>query len=275
MPIGNNFNFMRPMPQCCCSGNFGFQFPMFQSLFAMFNSMMRPQQTYQNPWAVFGWQPATVAPVINNYNFVYNQQPINPFTSIQSTATPTFTTPTMANPAIDYYNIFMNASSHISSNTQVDDAETTKKTKKKSQNIDVTNLSDTKLAEYGFDTAEKRESFKKLKPEMQKAVVELTEYAISQGMKITYASKRCIFRTRKEQEEIYKHKKKGYAAKPGTSRHEKGEAVDITIVGANCHDKNDPKYKKLAQKWQSMGYTWGGNWKYCEPWHFDLRANNA
>ena len=23
-----------------------------------------------------------------------------------------------------------------------------------------------------------------------------------------------------------------------------------------------------------MGYTWGGNWKHYEPWHFDLREEH-
>ena len=64
---------------------------------------------------------------------------------------------------------------------------------------------------------------------MQHAVVKLTDYAKSEGIKITYKSKRSIFRTRAEQEAIYRTARSGYAAKPGSSRHETGEAVDITI----------------------------------------------
>lgn len=127
------------------------------------------------------------------------------------------------------------------------------------------------LAAYGFDTAEKRDAWNHLVPEMKEAIVALTDYAKSQGIKITYNSKISIFRTYEEQARIYKKSRPGYAAKPGHSRHESGEAVDITIPGADKNNPNDPKYKKLAQFWEGMGYTWGGRWNSCEPWHFDLR----
>jgi LAS superfamily LD-carboxypeptidase LdcB len=222
--------------------------PIMQSPISMFT---------QNPWAMLGWQPANMMPVANNYS-MFNQVN-NPFSV----------------PTTNYYDMFTNAISRNNVSGSVAEVETAKRRANTSKKSNPLNLSDAKLTEYGFDTAEKREGFKKLKPEMQRAVVELTEYALSQGMKIAYASKRCIFRTREDQEKIYNSSKKGYAAKPGKSRHETGEAVDITIVGANSHDKFDPKYQKLAQKWQSMGYTWGGNWKCSEPWHFDLRASKA
>lgn len=155
-----------------------------------------------------------------------------------------------------------------------------KVSKAKSSNINTRNtfsgqklkLSTEELCKMGFDTKEKRDGWNSLKPEMQNAVYKLTKYAESQGIKITYGSKRSIFRTYAEQSAIYKSARKGFAAKPGNSRHESGEAVDITIPGANKNDKNDPKYKKLAQYWENMGYTWGGTWNHCEPWHFDLRA---
>ena len=115
-----------------------------------------------------------------------------------------------------------------------------------SQSFAPMNLSDKQLAEYGFDTPEKRQGFRSLKPEMQHAVVKLTDYAKSEGIKITYKSKRSIFRTRAEQEAIYRTARSGYAAKPGSSRHETGEAVDITIPGANSSNKNDPQYKKIS-----------------------------
>jgi len=134
-------------------------------------------------------------------------------------------------------------------------------------------LSKKELSAYGFDTREKQDAFRHLTPEMQRAVVKLTDYAKSQGIKITYSSKRSIFRTRAEQVNIYKNSRPGFAATPGYSRHESGEAVDITIPGADKDNKNDPKYKKLAAYWQSMGYTWGGKWQHCEPWHFDLRKH--
>lgn len=146
-------------------------------------------------------------------------------------------------------------------------------TTSKSGSYSPLNLSDKQLTAYGFNTREKQDAFRHLTPEMQHAVVKLTDYANSQGIKITYNSKRSIFRTYAEQAQIYRTARPGYAARPGQSRHESGEAIDIKIPGANANNKNDPKYKKLAAYWQSMGYTWGGNWRHCEPWHFDLRRS--
>lgn len=149
------------------------------------------------------------------------------------------------------------------------ESEETKKVIAANSTLPATNE---ELAKYGFDTAEKRDAWNHLKPEMQEAIVKLTDYAESQGIKITYNSKISIFRTYEDQVKIYKNSRSGFAAKPGNSRHESGEAVDITIPGANKNNPNDPQYKKLAQFWMDMGYTWGGKWKSCEPWHFDLRA---
>lgn len=137
-------------------------------------------------------------------------------------------------------------------------------------------LSDAELKRYGFDTPSKVDAFNHLTPKMQRELVDLTKYAESQGIKITYGSKISIFRSYEEQARLYRQKGSRGAAKPGSSLHESGKAVDITIVGANSHDKNDPQYKKLAAYWENKGYRWGGRWGYpgcrtkCEPWHFDL-----
>ncbi len=149
--------------------------------------------------------------------------------------------------------------------------KTDKETAKVISENSILPTTDEELARYGFDTEEKREGFRNLTPEMKEALVKLTDFAISQGIQITYSSKYSIFRTRADQELMYRQSKPGFAAKPGTSRHESGEAVDISIPGANSNNPNDPQYKLLAEYWQDMGYTWGGNWENCEPWHFDIR----
>ena len=243
-----NYNFMPAMPFLGC--NCMPKMQIFPSLFGMFNPIRFTIPSFNtNPWSVFGWQPS-----VNYNNFMSFQQPVNTNYSLFNQPSNLFTVP-----LVDCSNFFNNL----------------KKEKKAANflnNGTPLNLSDAQLTAYGFDTTEKRNGFRQLKPQMQRAVVELSNYAKSQGIKITYASKRSIFRTRSEQEAIYRTARSGYAAKPGSSRHESGEAIDITIPGANKNNKNDPQYRKLAEKWQSMGYTWGGNWKHCEPWHFDLRT---
>lgn len=254
MPI-MNFNFMQPMP--FFGFNFMPQIPMFPSLFGMFNPMQF--NINANPWAMMGWQPSyNYAPVVPNFSLfnqpanLFNAQPVNYFNNC------------------NFYSVAGN-----NNKTKVNSDNTTVKINTTSNKTSPLNLSDSELTAYGFDTPEKRAGFRQLKPQMQRAVIELSDYAKSQGIKITYGSKRSIFRTRAEQEAIYRTTRPGFAAKPGYSRHESGEAVDISIPGANKNSKNDPQYRKLAEKWQSMGYTWGGTWKHCEPWHFDLRPNKG
>ncbi len=138
-------------------------------------------------------------------------------------------------------------------------------------NLPKLQISNERLTQMGFNTASKREGWNSLKPEMQRSLVKLTEYAESKGIKIGYNSKRSIFRTYQEQAQIYKTARKGYAARPGHSRHESGEAVDINILSGN----KEGARKILGQYWEKMGYTWGGRWRHTETWHFDLRPKRA
>lgn len=141
----------------------------------------------------------------------------------------------------------------------------------KKSNLPKLQLSTQRLTEMGFNTASKREGWNSLRPEMQRALVELTRYAESKGIKIGYNSKRSIYRTYNEQAQIYKTARKGYAARPGNSRHESGEAVDINILNGN----KEAARKILGQYWEKMGYTWGGRWRHTETWHFDMRPKRA
>lgn len=140
---------------------------------------------------------------------------------------------------------------------------------KKGDKNNVLNLSVQRLTEMGFDTPSKREAFYCLKPEMQIAIDKLTKYAEANGIKIGYKSKRSIFRTYQEQAAIYKTARKGYAARPGHSKHESGQAVDLYVKGANAASKRE----KLGRYWEkNLGYFWGAHFKTIyEPWHFDLR----
>lgn len=131
---------------------------------------------------------------------------------------------------------------------------------------------------YGFDTDEKIRRFKMMDPKMQQEVIGLIDFAKANGLKISFGSPQSIVRTREEQQAIWNRNldkngnPTGFAARPGSSQHESGRAIDIRIEGANMSNKNDPRCKLLGQYWLSRGYTWGGTWtKANEPWHFDLR----
>ena len=127
------------------------------------------------------------------------------------------------------------------------------------------NLSDRELAEIGFDTAELREKWKHLTPKMKESLIKLNRYAKSKGIKISYNS---TYRSTAEQRRLHEKDPKN-AAKPGTSRHEQGRAVDIRVTG-----NKGKNLKLLGKYWESLGkgHRWGGNfrtWKK-EPWHFDV-----
>lgn len=111
--------------------------------------------------------------------------------------------------------------------------------------------------------------FDKLTPEMQTAVIQLLSYAKENGLNVTVTSS---YRSYEEQVNLYNTSRPGYAAKPGSSQHEFGKAIDIKIEGGDSDNKNDPKFKLLGDYWTSLGYNWGGTWSGAnEPWHFDLR----
>ncbi|MCW2926740.1 MAG: penicillin-resistant DD-carboxypeptidase [Thermoleophilia bacterium] len=75
------------------------------------------------------------------------------------------------------------------------------------------------------------------------------------------------FRSRAEQEELYAAYKAGrgnLAAKPGTSRHESGNAADAAIGGTNL--ASNPKAKELALQ-LGLHFPVPG-----EPWHVEVKG---
>lgn len=65
---------------------------------------------------------------------------------------------------------------------------------------------------------------------------------------------------------LYRAGKGNLAAKPGTSTHGKGTAVDMNGYG----DPNGPAFKWLQQNAGRFGYKWtGGTFSQIEPWHWD------
>lgn len=103
---------------------------------------------------------------------------------------------------------------------------------------------------------------KQLSPKMQAAACTLFEKAHERGLEFHISSG---LRTHEQQERIYKTARKGYAAKPGSSQHELGNAMDI---------KASPEVKQqLGKIWKDeMGLKWGATFRNApEDWHFDIR----
>ncbi|MEW5818623.1 MAG: M15 family metallopeptidase [Cyanobacteriota bacterium] len=103
----------------------------------------------------------------------------------------------------------------------------------------------------------------KLDPKMQAAVCTLYEKASAQGLEFHIKSG---LRSHEEQERIYRTARPGYAAKPGSSQHELGNAIDI--------EASKETKQKLGRIWKDeMGLKWGQTFsKAPEDWHFDIRS---
>lgn len=102
-----------------------------------------------------------------------------------------------------------------------------------------------------------------LTPRMQQAVRFLLQAAPLVGATSTRITS--TKRSRAQQTALYKNYLAGKAtypvAPPGTSKHERGEAVDIVVTP-------DAAQVALGKWWQSVGGTWGGTYK--DPIHFEL-----
>ncbi len=105
-----------------------------------------------------------------------------------------------------------------------------------------------------------------LTPEMQARTTQLYEYAKKNGMHFTITSGK---RDRAQQEALYAKYGSRRAAKPGSSPHESGLAIDINADSGT--------QRKLGAYWKSLGGRWGGDWggpgstTQQELWHFDIK----
>lgn len=138
------------------------------------------------------------------------------------------------------------------------------------------NLSDKELDRLGFNTPNLKMRWKHLKPEFQRALIKLTNYAESKGIKISYG-RRSTWRSHQDQIDM-KNERGHFAAKPGNSPHEHGIAVDITTTSVNGNTRSNRENQALlGAYWESLGYRWGGHFKNFakEPWHFDLKRTRS
>ena len=65
-------------------------------------------------------------------------------------------------------------------------------------------------------------------------------------------------------------------AKPGTSRHESGRAIDVVPLKDGKPDWKSPHWRRLGELGQQLGLEWGGTWKRLNDRpHFQLPATTA
>lgn len=108
-------------------------------------------------------------------------------------------------------------------------------------------------------------NIERMEPEARKALQALLQYAAAHNYTVSVAD---AWRSRAAQEAAYKKWLSGkynvpIVAKPGTSKHETGEAFDLSAP--------DLTLKILGDVWLTWGGKWGGTWsqKNRELWHFE------
>ena len=100
-----------------------------------------------------------------------------------------------------------------------------------------------------------------LHPTLRAGIARLQRVARANGIRVRLTSGR---RSRRVQWRLYRHYLMGLsaypAAVPGTSKHERGLAVDLTA--------SPESLEALGALWESWGGTWGG--RFDDPIHFEI-----
>ncbi|MEW7279730.1 M15 family metallopeptidase [Aquimarina sp. 2201CG1-2-11] len=84
------------------------------------------------------------------------------------------------------------------------------------------------------------------------------------------------FRTWEEQTELYNKGrispgKRVTNAKAGQSYHNYGLALDVVEIKNGKAIWNNPNWKRIADIGKSLGFEWGGDWKFIDKPHFQMR----
>ena len=118
-----------------------------------------------------------------------------------------------------------------------------------------------------------------LHPQLQPVATKLIELAQAKGINVKVI---CGTRTYAEQNELYaqgrtKPGKVVTKAKGGESIHNFGLAFDVGIFSADgktYHDEHRD-YKAVGLIGQQLGLEWGGNWKFVDEPHFQLKHGKS
>lgn len=84
------------------------------------------------------------------------------------------------------------------------------------------------------------------------------------------------YRSTEKQQQLYNNRANNPypVGKPGTSLHEKGNAVDINVYDSKGRKVNlySDEGKKIIAMSQNAGLNWGGTFKKADPVHFEIRG---
>jgi LAS superfamily LD-carboxypeptidase LdcB len=100
---------------------------------------------------------------------------------------------------------------------------------------------------------------------LQGPAEQLRALALAAGLNPKVTSVKRSTATQRRLYDAYIHGRSIYpAAKPGTSKHERGLAFDMVLNVPRDH----PAYRQLGEIWEKAGGRWGGRFK--DEIHFEL-----
>lgn len=124
-----------------------------------------------------------------------------------------------------------------------------------------------------------RRNIATLNPKVQPLARSLIEQAVAQGIHVKVISGH---RTYEEQDEIYaqgrtKPGKIVTKARGGQSIHNLATAFDVGIFSSDGKKYlgESPDYARVGQIGKELGLTWGGDWEFVDPPHFQYTEGRS
>lgn len=114
----------------------------------------------------------------------------------------------------------------------------------------------------------------KIRQEVLDAVVHVNEFILPKGVRMGIVQ---ALRTFKEQHTLFLQRPKVTQADAGQSHHNYGLAFDFAILIDKDGDGNfeqvswmvDQHWLDIATYFKSLGYSWGGDWKFVDKPHLE------
>ncbi len=107
---------------------------------------------------------------------------------------------------------------------------------------------------------------------LQKAKAEGIELKITFGFR-TFPEQQALYDKGRTPESIAKGESIVTKAKPGQSFHNYGLAIDVVEIKDKKAIWENPRWNRIGEIGESVGFEWGGRWKFVDKPHFQFPKN--
>jgi peptidoglycan L-alanyl-D-glutamate endopeptidase CwlK len=112
------------------------------------------------------------------------------------------------------------------------------------------------------------QNFAKIHPNLAQRAINLLELAHEDGYSLRILQG---FRSFEEQDALFKKRPKVTNARGGQSMHNYGLAVDFVFIVNGKVSWDEKLYKNIGRWAEKAGLEWGGNWKFVDMPHVQLK----